>query len=83
MNLSSPLTVPYNRRTDNDNFYLNPLSFVGYRNNCFLSHTNPYISNVTQQGLGYLWGITLGNDFPFLKILLTVTQLPVLEVTFE
>ena len=31
-------------------FYLNPFTFVGYRNNCFFSHTaNPYILTVTQQ----------------------------------
>ena len=30
-------------------FYLNPFTFVGYRNNCFFSHTNPYILAVTQQ----------------------------------
>ena len=40
---------------------------MGYRNDKFFSHTNPYISNVTQQcpallvdahisSLGYLWG---------------------------
>ena len=29
-------------------FYLNPFTFVGYRNNCFFSHTNPF-SNVMQQ----------------------------------
>ena len=23
-------------------FYLNPFKFVAYRNNCFISHTNPY-----------------------------------------
>ena len=23
-------------------FCLNPFTFVGYRNNCFFSHTNPY-----------------------------------------
>ena len=31
-------------------FYWNPFIFVGYRNNRFSFHTNPYISNVTQQG---------------------------------
>ena len=30
-------------------FYLNPFTSVGYRNNYFFSHTNPYILNVTQQ----------------------------------
>ena len=30
-------------------FYWNPFIFVGYRNDRFFSHTNPYISNVTQQ----------------------------------
>ena len=30
-------------------FYLNPLTLVGYRNICFFSHTNPYNLNVTQQ----------------------------------
>ena len=47
--------------------YWNPFIFMGYRNDKFFSHTNPYISNVTQQcpallvdahisSLGYLWG---------------------------
>ena len=30
-------------------FYLNPFIFVGYRNDRFSPHSNPYISNVTQQ----------------------------------
>ena len=30
-------------------FYWNPLIFVGYRNDKFFSHTNLYISKVTQQ----------------------------------
>ena len=30
-------------------FNLNPFTFVGYRNNCFFYHTNPYILNVMQQ----------------------------------
>ena len=30
-------------------FYWNPFIFVGYRNDRFFSHTNPYISKVTQQ----------------------------------
>ena len=29
-------------------FYWNPFIFVGYRNDRFFSHTNPYILNVTQ-----------------------------------
>ena len=29
--------------------YLNSFAFVGCRNNCFFSHTIPYILNVTQQ----------------------------------
>ena len=29
--------------------YWNPFIFVGYRNDRFFSHTNPYILNVTQQ----------------------------------
>ena len=30
-------------------FYWNPFIFVGYRNDRLFPHTNPYISNVTQQ----------------------------------
>ena len=30
-------------------FYRNPFIFVGYRNDRFFPHTNPYILNVTQQ----------------------------------
>ena len=30
-------------------FYWNPFIFVGYRNGRLFPHTNPYISNVTQQ----------------------------------
>ena len=30
-------------------FYWNPFIFVGYGNDRFFSHTNPYILNVTQQ----------------------------------
>ena len=30
-------------------FYLNPFTFVGYRNNFFFSDTNPYNLNITQQ----------------------------------
>ena len=30
-------------------FYLNPFIFVGYRNDRFFPHSNPYTSNVTQQ----------------------------------
>ena len=30
-------------------FHWNPFIYVGYRNDRFFTHTNPYISNVTQQ----------------------------------
>ena len=30
-------------------FYLDPFAFVGYRNDRFFFHTNPYILNFSQQ----------------------------------
>ena len=52
-------TTLKSRLTD---FYLNPFKFVGYRNNCFFSHTNPFIVNVIRNSadghissLGHLW----------------------------
>ena len=31
-----------------DDFYLNRYIFIGYRNNCYFSHTNPYKMQITR-----------------------------------
>ena len=45
-------SLPHNKRNcypPYPDHYLNPFTYVGYRNNYLFSHTNPYILNITQQ----------------------------------